>query len=145
MLMCRFAPPLAFNFMAGIALPPGKSYSPGRDVTETVRPLGLCFTGRMLCILMISCCSAACWPCRMHIPWALHHCSYHVTVHGIAQTMEEVSPSAVCLPSVLLGLCACLAGLPGVPTTWKPCCQILACPWLQAAAESDGLTGCALC
>ncbi len=36
MLMCRFAPPLAFNFMAGIALPPGKSYSPGRDVTETV-------------------------------------------------------------------------------------------------------------
>ena len=37
MLMCRFAPPLAFNFMAGIALPPAKSYSPGRDVTETVR------------------------------------------------------------------------------------------------------------
>ena len=36
MLMCRFAPPLAFNFMAGIALPPSKSYSPGRDVTETV-------------------------------------------------------------------------------------------------------------
>ena len=37
MLMCRFAPPLAFNFMAGVALPPSKSYSPGRDVTETVR------------------------------------------------------------------------------------------------------------
>lgn len=39
MLMCRFAPPLAFNFMAGLALPPGKSYSPGRDVTETVSDL----------------------------------------------------------------------------------------------------------
>lgn len=37
MLMCRFAPPLAFNFMAGIALPPAKSYSPGRDVIDTVR------------------------------------------------------------------------------------------------------------
>ncbi len=34
MLMSRFAPPLAFNFMAGIALPPSKSS--GRDVTETV-------------------------------------------------------------------------------------------------------------
>ena len=42
MLMCRFAPPLAFNFMAGIALPPGKSYSPGRDVTETVGRLSCC-------------------------------------------------------------------------------------------------------
>ena len=36
MLMSRFAPPLAFNFMAGIALPPSKGYSPGRDVTDTV-------------------------------------------------------------------------------------------------------------
>ena len=36
MLMCRFAPALAFNYMAAIALPPNKSYSPGRDVTETV-------------------------------------------------------------------------------------------------------------
>ncbi|CAL8470464.1 g10006 [Coccomyxa elongata] len=36
MLMSRFAPPLAFNFMAGIALPPSKAYSPGRDVTDTV-------------------------------------------------------------------------------------------------------------
>lgn len=41
MLMCRFAPPLAFNYMAGVALPPSKSYSPGRDVTETV-PLPTC-------------------------------------------------------------------------------------------------------
>ena len=64
MLMCRFAPPLAFNFMAGIALPPGKSYSPGRDVTETVRPLYLCTTGHTMFVLMILCRSAADWPCR---------------------------------------------------------------------------------
>ena len=72
MLMCRFAPPLAFNFMAGIALPPGKSYSPGRDVTETVRVLCLCSTGRMLCILMMLCCSAAEWPCKLGGPEAWH-------------------------------------------------------------------------
>ena len=70
MLMCRFAPPLAFNFMAGIALPPGKSYSPGRDVTETVSCLCL-----FLCSLMnMSLCSilftAA---CMAGVPAVTHH------------------------------------------------------------------------
>ena len=56
MLMCRFAPALAFNYMAAIALPPNKSHSPGRDVTETV---GL---ASLVCTAMGACAS----PC-MHL------------------------------------------------------------------------------
>lgn len=33
--MCRFAAPLAFNFMAAIALPPGKGAAGGADVKQT--------------------------------------------------------------------------------------------------------------
>lgn len=38
LLMCRFAPPLAFNFMAALAMPASKHDQP-HDVTDTVRPL----------------------------------------------------------------------------------------------------------
>jgi len=36
LLMCRFAPPLAFNFMAALAMPASK-HDERFDVTETVR------------------------------------------------------------------------------------------------------------
>ena len=37
--MCRFAAPLAFNFMAALAIPPSSRHSQGdRDVQDTVRP-----------------------------------------------------------------------------------------------------------
>ena len=36
LLMCRFAPPLAFNFMAALAMPASK-HDERHDVTETVR------------------------------------------------------------------------------------------------------------
>ena len=38
MLMCRFGPPLAFNFMAALAMPPSK-HDALHDVTDTVRAL----------------------------------------------------------------------------------------------------------
>lgn len=38
LLMCRFAPPLAFNFMAALAMPASK-HDERHDVTETVRSL----------------------------------------------------------------------------------------------------------
>lgn len=39
LLMCRFAAPLAFNFMAAIAIPPSSRHAEGdRDVQDTVRP-----------------------------------------------------------------------------------------------------------
>ena len=38
LLMCRFAAPLAFNFMAAVAIPPSSRHSQGdRDVQDTVR------------------------------------------------------------------------------------------------------------
>ena len=46
MLMCRFGPPLAFNFMAAIAMPASKHDSNG-DVTQTVRPKGPCVKGKL--------------------------------------------------------------------------------------------------
>ena len=37
--MCRFAAPLAFNFMAAVAIPPSSRHSLGdRDVQDTVTP-----------------------------------------------------------------------------------------------------------
>ena len=103
MLMCRFAPPLAFNFMAGIALPPGKSYSPGRDVTETVRPLCLCSNGRMQSVLMMLCCDAPRRPCKMDGPGVLHHYSHHVPVYCIALAGREFSALCAALSACLLG------------------------------------------
>lgn len=70
MLMCRFAPPLAFNFMAGIALPPGKSYSPGRDVTETVSCLCLFLCSLMNMSLFSILFTAA---CMAGVPAVTHH------------------------------------------------------------------------
>ncbi len=41
--MCRFAAPLAFNFMAAVAIPPSSRHSEGDyDVQDTVSPLGTC-------------------------------------------------------------------------------------------------------
>ena len=41
--MCRFAAPLAFNFMAAVAIPPSSRHSEGDyDVQDTVSSLGIC-------------------------------------------------------------------------------------------------------
>ena len=43
LLMCRFAAPLAFNFMAAVAIPPSSRHSQGdRDVQDTVSFFHLC-------------------------------------------------------------------------------------------------------
>jgi hypothetical protein len=74
MLMCRFAPPLAFNYMAGLALPPSKSYSPGRDVTETVPfPPPDCL-GALCCTRM---CPSASQDVTETVPAAFFHCMRH--------------------------------------------------------------------
>ena len=43
LLMCRFAAPLAFNFMAAVAIPPSSRHSEGDyDVQDTVSSVGIC-------------------------------------------------------------------------------------------------------
>ena len=100
MLMCRFAPPLAFNFMAGIALPPGKSYSPGRDVTETVRPLCFCSTGHS----MMLCCSSAL--SKTGRRWVFYHCHYWCA--SVRHCPSRGGPPCKCR---LSALGACLLGM----------------------------------
>ena len=83
--MCRFAAPLAFNFMAAVAIPPSSRHSEGdRDVQDTVSfPLMLAVS----CVQMnaeqnfMGCCSYFCIYVYVYV--CIHVISSCVTKHAV--------------------------------------------------------------
>lgn len=82
MLMCRFGPPLAFNFMAAIAMPPSK-HDARESVENTVRT-SLCSVVRFIKLWL---CDDA-WAGSCFGPASMNDCAGWTADEACKRTMQ---------------------------------------------------------